>query len=180
MSRLVFDLAQEGLLCVLRPYQIAVMHHFWNMEKPMGSRVIHEFLQEIGGDAAKSRATVINFLNAMVNEGFLDCDEETCKGGSRRIYRLNDMSKTEQIFRNHIRLKFYEKLSIFNEGEGERDMSKVGIICPVCLKTHVKIGMQWIDAKGTRHVMASGDPYCSDECREIARSSGLTPKDAEA
>lgn len=34
-----------------------------------------------------SRASIINFLNAMVDEGVLDCDEETGKGGYHRVYR---------------------------------------------------------------------------------------------
>jgi len=45
--------------------------------------------------------------------------------------------------------------------------SKVGLICPVCLKTHFKIGVQWV-SDGTKRVMVQGDPYCSDECREYA------------
>lgn len=118
MSRLVFDLSKDGLLCVLRPYQIAVMHDFWRApEIPRISSQIHMYLQALGGEAAMSRATVINFLNRMVDEGFLDYVEESCKGGSRKLYRLNDKSVDERTFRNQIRLKFDEKLRHFWKSE---------------------------------------------------------------
>jgi len=41
-----------------------------------------------------SRASIINFLNAMVDEGVLDYDERTGKGGYHRVYRpkLNETS----------------------------------------------------------------------------------------
>ncbi len=34
-----------------------------------------------------SRASIINFLNVMVDEGVLDFDERTGKGGYHRVYR---------------------------------------------------------------------------------------------
>jgi len=34
-----------------------------------------------------SRASIINFLNAMVDEGVLDYEERTGKGGYHRVYR---------------------------------------------------------------------------------------------
>ncbi len=117
MSKLVFDLSKQGLLCVLRPYQIAIMHYLWDTKTPRISSQVHTYLQDLGGEAAMSRATVINFLNAMVNEGFLDYDEETCKGGSRRLYRLNAISIDERTFRNQIRLRFDEKLRHFWKSE---------------------------------------------------------------
>lgn len=119
MSRLVFDLSKEGLLCVLRPYQIAVMHCFWDKKEPRVSRDVYDYLQDIGEEAAKSRASVIIFLNRMVDEGFLDYIEETGKGGYHRVYSLNATSKTERIFRNQIRLKFDEKLRTFWKSEDE-------------------------------------------------------------
>lgn len=120
MSRLVFDLSKDGLLCVLRPYQIAIMHCFWHApEIPRISSQIHMHLQFLGGEAAMSRASVINFLNYMVDEGFLDYEERTGKGGYHRVYSLNAMSKTERVFRNQIRLRFDEKLRTFWKSEDE-------------------------------------------------------------
>jgi len=117
LSKLVFDLSKEGLLSVFKPYQIAVMHGFWDKEEPMKSRAVYDYLQDIGGEAAMSRATVINFLNAMVDEGFLDYEEVTGKGGYHRVYRLNVLSRTERVFRNEIRLRFTDRLRNFWKSE---------------------------------------------------------------
>ncbi len=117
MSKLVFDLSKEGLLCVLRPYQIAVMHYLWDTKTPRISSQVHIYLQDLGGEAAKSRASVINFLNRMVDEGFLDYDEATGKGGYHRVYSLNDMSVDERTFRNEIRNRFMDRLKDFWKSE---------------------------------------------------------------
>lgn len=49
--------------------------------------------------ASISRASIINFLNSMVDEGLLDYTEITGKGGHRRIYSA---SKREQEFWEYI------------------------------------------------------------------------------
>lgn len=115
MSTLTFDLAQNGLLCVLKPWQAEIMCHFWRTQKPMVSREVHLHLQDVGGVFAVSRASVINFLNYMVDEGLLDYTEETGKGGHHRIYSPTD--KTEQKFRDTVYRMFHEKLSAFKKME---------------------------------------------------------------
>lgn len=121
MSKLKFDLSRKGLRCVLKPYQIHVMKHFWKTRKPMKSREVHEHLQTLGGDAAMSRASVINFLNDMVDEGFLDYVEETGKGGHHRVYGLRaQISDTERVFRNTAWIRFTDRLNAFRK-EGPRD-----------------------------------------------------------
>ncbi len=117
MSKLVFELSKEGLLCVLKPYQIAVMHYLWDTKTPRISSQVHTYLQDLGGEAAMSRASVINFLNRMVDEGFLDYEEATGKGGYHKVYSLNAMSLDERTFRNQIRLRFDEKLRHFWKSE---------------------------------------------------------------
>ncbi|MBU1082429.1 MAG: hypothetical protein KKB59_18230 [Spirochaetes bacterium] len=114
-STLKFDLAKEGLHCILKPYQVEIMKHFWRTQKPMISREVHLHLQDVGGDVAKSRALVINFLNYMVDEGILDYTEATGKGGHHRIYSPKD--KTEQKFRDTVYCMFHEKLSAFKKME---------------------------------------------------------------
>ncbi len=42
--------------------------------------------ERLGGKAI-SRASIINFLNAMVDEGVLDYEERTGKDGYHRVYR---------------------------------------------------------------------------------------------
>ncbi len=113
MSKLKFDLAQEGLLCVLKPYQVEIMKHFWNTQTPMDSRTVHNHLLSAEVEGAKSRASVINFMNDMVEEGFLDYEEKTTKGGYKKIYSLNFMSKTEEVFRLHVSGRFKASLLKF-------------------------------------------------------------------
>jgi len=81
----------------------------------MISREVHLHLQDVGGDVAVSRASVINFLNYMVDEGLLTYTVETGKGGHHRIYSPKD--KTEKKFRDTVHLMFHEKLSAFKKME---------------------------------------------------------------
>lgn len=106
MSKLKFDLAKEGLLCVLKPYQVEIMKHFWRTQIPLDSRAVHLHLLVAEVEGARSRAAVINFMNYMVDEGFLDYENRTTKGGIKRVYRLNDTSRTEELFRLHVSGRF--------------------------------------------------------------------------
>jgi hypothetical protein len=83
-----FDMKQEGLLTVLRPYQAVLMEHIWNLNKNERVGIIsREAYQFLSGKPEKmSRASVINFLNDMVEEGILGYEEKTGKGGYHRVY----------------------------------------------------------------------------------------------
>jgi len=120
MTRLRFDPSKEGILSILKPWQIVVMHHLWNTQKPLTSRETQLYLKEIGGEAARSIAPITNFLNHMVDEGLLDYVVERCKGGYHRVYALNDKSRTEQIFRETVYSMLVERLSVcmLEEAEG--------------------------------------------------------------
>ena len=81
---LTFDPAGTGLAKVLRDYQIEAMRFVWKEgERGVNSREVWQHANKMG---KISRASIINFLNAMVDEGVLNYEVETCKGGSRRIY----------------------------------------------------------------------------------------------
>jgi len=54
-----------------------------------------------------SRASIINSLNDLVDNGILDYEERTGKGGHHRIYS-HRYSETE--FREHLAAVFIEKL----------------------------------------------------------------------
>ena len=89
---LKLDPASDGLSKVFRDYQEEAMKSVWkNSEKGQTSREVHEYVKgKIDGSI--SRASIINFLNAMVDEGVLDYTERTGKGGMHRVYapRLNE------------------------------------------------------------------------------------------
>ena len=85
---LVFDPKASGLSKVFRDYQEAALRYVWKMEgKGVTSRMVHTHVNErFDGGRSISRASIINFLNAMVDEGVLDFVEETGKGGYHRVY----------------------------------------------------------------------------------------------
>jgi len=83
-----FDTGKEGLHTLFRPYQALLLEHLWelNRERRVGvnSRQAHRYL--LDKPEKRSRASVINFLNDMVDEDILDYEEKTGKGGYHRIY----------------------------------------------------------------------------------------------
>ena len=87
------DLSETGLGMFFKPYQVASLDLLWNSEETLSSRQVWEQVTEyIPGTI--SRARIINFLNASVENGLLDYTEITGKGGYRRLYS-SKMSKPE-------------------------------------------------------------------------------------
>lgn len=86
---IVIDPSKDGLEKVLRDYQIEALSHVWKHNGDgLTSREVYEAVNEsLDGGRSVSRASIINFLNAMCDEEVLDFEEETCKGGMRRRYK---------------------------------------------------------------------------------------------
>ena len=80
----------EGLEAVMRPYLADIIIHLWKTGEEMSSNEAknwhHGFVKKHGGDPM-SRASYINGLNALVNNGVLSYTETAGKGGHRRIYK---------------------------------------------------------------------------------------------
>ena len=84
---LVFDPNGDGLSKVFRDYQEEALRAVWQDTEGATSRMVWEHVNEkLDGGRSVSRASIINFLNAMVDEGVLDYHEETGKGGFHRVY----------------------------------------------------------------------------------------------
>jgi hypothetical protein len=84
---IVIDPSKKGLEKVLRDYQIEALQIIWNSDnKGMTSREVFQAVNRSLGSKTISRASIINFLNDMCDEGVLKFEEETCKGGTRRKY----------------------------------------------------------------------------------------------
>ena len=83
-----FDIKQEGLRTLFKPYQVLLMEHLWELNGKtrvgLNSGQAWKYLQD--KPEKKSRASVIFFLNDMVDEGILDYEEKTGKGGYHRVY----------------------------------------------------------------------------------------------
>ena len=82
---LTLDLTETGLEMFFKPYQIESLELLWNTEETQSSKQVWEKVNEkLAGTI--SRASIINFLNASVENGLLDYVEITGKGGYRRLY----------------------------------------------------------------------------------------------
>ncbi len=96
-----FDTSEKGLLTLFKPYQAALMEHIWKLNSSgrtgITSGQAYEFLK-VHPDS-KSRASVIFFLNDMVEEGILGYEEKTGKGGYHRVY-YPKMNRKQ--FANHV------------------------------------------------------------------------------
>lgn len=89
---IVFDPSKSGLEKVLKDYQIEALKTVWGRaEDGATSSDVYVHVNETLKSQGKtiSRASIINFLNAMCDEGVLKYKEETGKGGYRRRYFPN-------------------------------------------------------------------------------------------
>ena len=82
------DTSSEGLAMVLKDYQEAALRYLWRLDGEGASSrdVWVQVNDDLTGKRTISRASIINFLNSMVDEGVLNYTEITGKGGHRRIY----------------------------------------------------------------------------------------------
>ena len=103
-----FDLDKEGLETVLLPWQVELMRWIWSVNGEVDSRKAHAHLQE--SETPMSRATAINFLNMMAEEGFLAYRETTTKGGRKRLYRHSSAAPDEGAFRRVLADRLIDKV----------------------------------------------------------------------
>jgi len=85
---LIFNPENVGLSKIFKDYQEEAVKFIWEVgDKGAISREVWAKVNERLVGKTISRASIINFLNAMVDEGVLDYDERTGKGGYHRVYR---------------------------------------------------------------------------------------------
>lgn len=112
----VVDPSKEGLGKVLKPWEEIAMRYVWASTQlsrmpavsyvQVGSRDVYyqvnKELEEQGESI--SRASVINFLNRMVDEDVLDVEFETCKGGKKGMYapKLDESGFKKKVARDVI------------------------------------------------------------------------------
>jgi len=84
---LIFNPNSDGLAKVFRDYQEEALRLVWEKgDEGVISRVVWSHVNERLVGKTISRASIINFLNAMVDEGVLNYLERTGKGGYHRVY----------------------------------------------------------------------------------------------
>ena len=86
-----FETFENGLETVWKEYQVVVMQYLWALEEDeegAGSGKCWEHTNLVLKESEKSisRASIIFFLNDMVDEGVLKYFERTGKGGHHRVY----------------------------------------------------------------------------------------------
>lgn len=83
-----FDPSKHGLRKTLKEYEEVGLRYVWSMgEAGVSSGKIWVAVNEaLGPDKGISRASVIFFLNRMVEQGVLDYRSATGKGGYHRVY----------------------------------------------------------------------------------------------
>ena len=85
---LIFNPANDDLSKIFKDYQEEAIKFVWEVgEQGTISREVWTKVNERLVGKTISRASIINFLNAMVDEGVLDYNERTGKGGYHRVYR---------------------------------------------------------------------------------------------
>jgi hypothetical protein len=105
---IVIDPSKKGLEKVLRDYQIEALNIIWKSDNNgMTSREVYQAVNRSLGSKTISRASIINFLNDMVDENVLKYEEETCKGGTRRKY-FTGLDETG--FKKHIATVVFKSL----------------------------------------------------------------------
>ena len=102
-----FDLEKEGPETVLLPWQVELMRWIWSVHREVDSRAAYIHIQ--GSETPMSRASSINFLNTMAEEGFLDHRKVTAKGGWKRVYRPSSIALDEETFSRTIAERIIEK-----------------------------------------------------------------------
>lgn len=106
---LVLDPSKSGFEKVLRDYQVKSLKIVWKDDGGgVTSREVYlQVNKELEGKKTISRASIINFLNSMCDEGVLYYEEETCKGGVRRKYSPD---LDEENFKKYIARSVFDSL----------------------------------------------------------------------
>ncbi len=88
MASFKFDPSQQGLRKTLKEYEEAGLKYVWSQggEGVGSGKTWKAVTERLGPDKSISRASVIFFLNRMVDQGVLDYRTATGKGGHHRIY----------------------------------------------------------------------------------------------
>ena len=98
-----FNPAEKGLRKTLREYEEIALRYIWEVGDEgagSGKTWIH-VNEELGEGKSISRASVIFYLNRMVDEGVLGFRDATGKGGHHRIYitKLDESGYKKYIVR---------------------------------------------------------------------------------
>ena len=83
---LTIKVKEKGLKKLFKDYETSALTYLWNKNTNTSSREVWQKVNE-NPDIKVSGASIINFLNEMVDESLLLYEDTTGKGGVRRLYR---------------------------------------------------------------------------------------------
>jgi len=106
-GRIEFDTSETGLRAVLKDYQEIALRVIWASPEGLGSRTVWDRVNAGLQGKTISRASIINFLEAMREASVLKGVEKTGKGGHRWIY---SPSMNEAEFKQYIASQLIESL----------------------------------------------------------------------
>lgn len=104
MSMFKFDPSKQGLRKTLKEYEELALRYIWSVgDEGSGSgKTWNNVKEQLDDGGSISRASIIFFLNRMVEEGVLDYRDATGKGGHHRIYfpRLDEEGYKKYVVRS--------------------------------------------------------------------------------
>ena len=118
-----FDLNETGLRRVFREWQVSVLEYLWKIDYSVKSVDVWNDLDrnEVTADPnsmrSVSRASVINFLNQLVDENLMTFELESGKGGYHRIYSFKPGLMNREDFKKFMHTLFSVALLDFLENE---------------------------------------------------------------
>jgi hypothetical protein len=86
MKGLEYDTSRTGLDAVLKDWQQKATQVVWSSPEGANSRTVHVKVNQMLKGETISRASIINFLEAMREIGVLKGEERTGKGGYHWVY----------------------------------------------------------------------------------------------
>jgi len=98
-NRIEYDASEKGLRTVLKDYQELALRAIWANPEGLGSKAVMDRVNAELKPNTISRASIINFLEAMREAGVLKGVEKTGKGGYHWIYSpaMNEAEFTQFI-----------------------------------------------------------------------------------
>ena len=90
MCKYSFDASEQGLRKTLKEYQDIALRYLWSVSvEGAGSGSVWTHVNEVLTERNKSisRASIIFFMNDMVDEGVLSFSKATGKGGWHGVYK---------------------------------------------------------------------------------------------
>jgi predicted transcriptional regulator len=124
MASFKFDPSKHGLNKTLKEYEELGLRYAWSVgeEGTTSGKAWMAVNEKLGPDKSVSRASVIFFLNRMVDQGVLDYRTATGKGGHHRIYfPIMD----ERGYKKHLLKTVVESLSRDFPGETKEALNEL-------------------------------------------------------